>query len=70
MENVADYAANNTCLHEDTHRGGVIWEICSSCGAKWADDEGGKPGNAHELPKEIENAYNLLDEIKNNSIKE
>ena len=31
------------CLHEDTHRGGAIWEICDQCGAKWADDEGGRP---------------------------
>lgn len=33
----------NTCTHEETHRGGFIWEICDMCGAKWADDEGGKP---------------------------
>jgi hypothetical protein len=33
----------NTCAHEETHRGGVLWEICDSCGMKWADDEGGKP---------------------------
>jgi hypothetical protein len=33
----------NTCQHEDTHRGGVLWEICDQCGAMWADDEGGKP---------------------------
>lgn len=33
----------NTCPHEDTHRGGFLWEICDACGAKWADDEGGKP---------------------------
>ena len=33
----------NTCTHEETHRGGVIWEICDSCGASWADDRGGKP---------------------------
>jgi hypothetical protein len=32
-----------TCQHESTHRGGSIWEICDECGAKWADDEGGKP---------------------------
>lgn len=34
---------NNTCIHENTHRGGVIWEICDDCGVKWADDNGGKP---------------------------
>jgi len=33
----------NTCQHEETHRGGAIWEICDQCGEKWADDEGGKP---------------------------
>lgn len=33
----------NTCQHEVTYRGGVLWEICSMCGSKWADDEGGKP---------------------------
>ena len=33
----------NTCQHENTHRGGGIWEICEDCCAKWADDRGGKP---------------------------
>ena len=33
----------NTCQHDETYRGGTIWEICNSCGAKWADDEGGRP---------------------------
>lgn len=33
----------NTCDHPETHRGGTLWEICDSCGRKWADDEGGKP---------------------------
>lgn len=33
----------NTCTHENSHRGGAIWEICDDCEAKWADDEGGKP---------------------------
>lgn len=31
------------CQHEETERGGVLWEICTQCGAKWADDDGGKP---------------------------
>ena len=22
----------NTCTHEETHRGGAIWEICDQCG--------------------------------------
>lgn len=33
----------NTCQHDETHRGGAIWEICDACGAQWADDMGGKP---------------------------
>lgn len=32
---------NETCTHEDTYRGGLIWTICSACGCKWADDRGG-----------------------------
>lgn len=40
---VLNYAERETCKHEETWRGGAIWEICSCCGAKWADDEGGKP---------------------------
>lgn len=32
-----------TCTHQNTHRGGVLWEICDDCGAQWADDRGGKP---------------------------
>jgi hypothetical protein len=63
LKAVTDYAARNTCLHEETHRGGAIWEICDQCGMKWADDEGGMPANAHELPKEIEDAYDLILEL-------
>lgn len=37
------YAERNTCTHEETYRGGAIWEICSSCDVKWADDRGGRP---------------------------
>jgi hypothetical protein len=40
---VLDRDMRNTCTHEETQRGGVIWEICDLCGAKWADDRGGKP---------------------------
>jgi hypothetical protein len=40
---VLDRDQRNTCQHENTHRGGYLWEICDECGAKWADDEGGKP---------------------------
>lgn len=47
-----------TCEHAETHRGGAIWEICDSCGAKWADDEGGKP--EFEWPESVEKAREFL----------
>ncbi len=47
-----------TCEHEETHRGGAIWEICDSCGRKWADDEGGKP--EFEWPESVEKAREFL----------
>lgn len=43
LRRLLDYSYKNTCQHDETHRGGVLWEICDSCGAKWADDRGGKP---------------------------
>ena len=61
LKDVTEYAAVNTCVHEETYRGGTIWEICSQCGMKWADDEGGKPDDAHELPGPIRKAYDILD---------
>lgn len=39
-------ADKHICRHESRHRGGVIWEICDLCGAKWADDCGGFEENA------------------------
>ena len=30
-----------TCQHEETRRGGIIWTICNACGRSWADDQGG-----------------------------
>lgn len=48
----------NTCQHDETHRGGAIWTICDRCGAKWADDQGGfKPFKAD---RRIVAAENLL----------
>ena len=52
----------NTCEHSETHRGGAIWGICSICGAKWADDEGGKP--EFEWPDYVEEARIILNGIK------
>ena len=48
-----------TCQHDETHRGGFLWEICDQCGAKWADDEGGKP--EWRDPVEWTDAIALLD---------
>ena len=41
LKDLLDHVDLITCQHDDTHRGGVIWTICDSCGRKWADDEGG-----------------------------
>lgn len=43
IRQLVEHIERNTCEHHETYRGGAIWEICSGCGAKWADDEGGKP---------------------------
>jgi hypothetical protein len=37
-----------------------VWEICNRCGKMWADDEGGKPKDAHNWPQEIIDAQKLL----------
>ena len=47
----------NICTHEETHRGGQ-WEICDMCGAKWADDRGGKP--EFKWPEVVEKARDML----------
>lgn len=39
--NLLRYAYKHECLHEDTYRRGTNWTICSACGRKWGDDEGG-----------------------------
>ena len=48
----------NTCTHEETHRGGFIWEVCDMCGARWAYDEGGKP--EFKWPEVVEKARAML----------
>jgi hypothetical protein len=58
LREITDFASRQVCQHEETHRGGSIWEICDSCGEKWADDKGGKP--VWRDPIEIENAINVL----------
>ena len=63
LKDLLKYAERNTCLHENTYRGGSIWEICEDCGARWADDMGGKPINASEWPKEIKAAQDYLQKL-------
>lgn len=62
LNRLVSFADNQICRHEETHRGGLLWEICDFCGAKWADDKGGKPEFVE--PKEISDAYRDLGEIE------
>lgn len=41
LKALLDHVDVETCVHEETHRGGFLWTICDQCGRKWADDEGG-----------------------------
>lgn len=59
------FVQRQICLHEDTYRGGTNWEICDSCGKKWADDEGGRPKN--DYPKEVKRAEDFLDSLSKNT---
>ena len=54
--------ARNTCTHEETHRGGVLWTICDHCGAKWADDRGGF--QPWQEPERITTAYSVLARVR------
>lgn len=58
IRELVDHIERNTCTHEETHRGGAIWEVCDSCGARWADDAGGKPG--FKWPAVVEKARAIL----------
>ena len=53
-----DHVYRETCTHEETYRGGNIWEICCACDCRWADDEGGKPEFAY--PKCVQEAEAAL----------
>lgn len=64
---VLEYAERQTCTHEETYRGGAIWEICYICGKKWADDEGGKPDDAHDLPQVLTDARDFLNSLQAHS---
>lgn len=58
IRELVDHIERNTCTHEETHRGGAIWEVCDSCGARWADDAGGKP--EFKWPAVVEKARAIL----------
>jgi len=57
LKDLVEHIDSETCQHEETHRGGAIWEICDGCGKKWADDEGGKPEFKHAPPVAAAIAY-------------
>jgi hypothetical protein len=62
LEDALNEIARNTCTHDETFRGGAIWEICLHCDMKWADDQGGKPEYAQ--PPQIIAAYDTLAAIR------
>lgn len=61
LTRLLSYAERQICTHEETHRGGAIWEICDICGDMWADDKGGKP--EFKWPAEIEAARAILADV-------
>jgi hypothetical protein len=66
LKSIYSLATRNICSHDETHRGGAIWEICDHCEMQWADDEGGKP--KFNWPKEIpecEKAIATIDKVLN-----
>lgn len=67
LTRLLSYAERQICTHEETHRGGAIWEICDICGDMWADDRGGKP--EFKWPAEIEAARAILADISSKELK-
>lgn len=61
LSDLLAYAENQICQHENTHRGGSIWEICDDCGAKWSDGHGGKP--EYVFPPALEAAEQMINQI-------
>lgn len=62
LEDLLDWSYKQICTHENTHRGGILWEICDDCGARWADDRGGRP--EFEYPKEVVKAEEVISKYK------
>lgn len=60
LADLVRHIEGQTCTHEETHRGGAIWEICDMCGMQWADDRGGKP--EFKWPDCVERARAILAE--------
>lgn len=58
LANLVSHIERETCQHDETYRGGAIWEICRDCGAKWADDEGGRP--EFKWPECVKTARTML----------
>ena len=58
VQSLVTHIEYETCMHENTHRGGAIWEICDDCGRQWADDRGGRP--AFKWPEPVERAHAML----------
>lgn len=58
LRKLLGYAERNECVHEETHREGVIWTVCDGCGKRGADDMGGfKP---YQEPTEIAGARDAI----------
>lgn len=58
MQALVRHIESETCTHEETHRGGAIWEICDGCGMQWSDDR--NPRTPFEWPKCVEDARAML----------
>lgn len=59
---IVRYAQHLNCTHDNTYRGGAIWEVCKDCGSQWADDCGGKP--PYKVPPAIAAAKATIVAIK------